>query len=221
MVRVLIAAFIGSIILFAWGYVSWMVMDWHDQTIKPMPANPELIAQMNLNIHEPGMYMYPPMPLEKTNEAMTELREKEAKGPIVFMHFNGGGVDVPMGRQFAVGYGMNFVTALLAAWIVWLTRGKATSFVSRWGVLLGIAWMSALMSDGMMWNWMYMPDDYTMINAADKLAGILLMGLPIALIIPTDKAAAEASKAANDAAKQSKTPDAPANTEEPPPARPI
>ncbi len=177
--RTLLAGVIGGIVLFAWGFVSHMVLDWGQAGVKNLPNEETLLPAMKAAVNEPGFYFFPGMDETKPN-AMEEWEPKMQAGPRGVLVINpiptdAKAMSIPqMGREF----GSNVVGALIAAMIV---SGMGAGFLKRTLAVTGmglLCWVSINVS---FWNWYWFPDDFTVAQLSE-IPGWFLAGMFIAPI---------------------------------------
>src|SRR5258706_11506208 len=58
----IIGSLIGAIIVFAWQFLSWMMMDLHSAEHKYTPAQDQILSTLNAANLEEGMYVMPNVP---------------------------------------------------------------------------------------------------------------------------------------------------------------
>jgi len=79
MKRTIIAALVGGIIIFAWQFLSWPVLNLHKAANKYTPNQDAILAALNTNLPEEGGYMMPGLPESASTEDHEKLM-KEADG---------------------------------------------------------------------------------------------------------------------------------------------
>src|SRR5689334_990254 len=57
--RVFIAAFLGAIVCFIWGALSWMVLDWHSSGLNSFAQEDQVAKTLITAAPEPGVYLFP------------------------------------------------------------------------------------------------------------------------------------------------------------------
>ena len=75
----LIASIVGGIIIFAWQFLSWPVLNLHKAANKYTPNGDAILAALNTNLPEEGGYMVPGLPENASKEDHEKLM-KEADG---------------------------------------------------------------------------------------------------------------------------------------------
>jgi len=187
MVRVIIAGLVGGVILFGWGCVSWLVWDVHRSTLRAMPNEDVVTSTLRNNIKESGLYWFPMMPADGDPEETEKWFERHREGATGMLLYQAEGVEVFTGTMLIRGFGFHLAAALLASWVVWLTRASANTVFLRLAVVMLLGLIVVTTTDLPLWNWMRYPTDYSMVNAAGHLIGILLMGIPIAFMVGEEK----------------------------------
>lgn len=72
MKRILVGGLLGGLAVYAWGFISWMVLPWHEATLHEMPAGAHVVATLGAENLASGIYMYPGMEEASETGAMTE-----------------------------------------------------------------------------------------------------------------------------------------------------
>lgn len=178
--RIGIAALLGAIVLFVWGFVSHMVlpigmMGFH------APKNEDVVLQAAAaNLPPPGVYAMPYIDPNKMNDETVAKAwtEKEKTSPFVFAVVappdpNAGG----MGRQLGLQFLSNLLAALIVAWLLaataWTLATRAIA-ASAFGIF---GWLVVAVPQ---WNWYRFPMDFTTGILLDLAIGWLLAGFAIA-----------------------------------------
>ncbi len=183
MTKIIIAGIIGGIVITLWGFVAWMGLNFHKDTIKSCPED-EIFSHIFVNsIKEEGVYVIPALPNSQAEEEQNAWRDKIQSGPIATIFFRPTGGDPTMMKNIIYGTLINIIVAMLAAWI--LSRSTASkqpyfTRVSFIGVLAIFASITIYISN---WNWMYFPLKYTTAMSADLIIGWILAGLVIAAFV--------------------------------------
>jgi hypothetical protein len=79
MKKTIIASIVGGILMFAWQFLSWPVLNLHKAANGYTPNNAALLAALEANLPKEGGYMLPGLPENATNEDHEKLM-KEADG---------------------------------------------------------------------------------------------------------------------------------------------
>src|SRR4030066_1245744 len=92
--RILFAAILGGIALFAWGVVAHMFLGLGDSSFKGIPNEEMILSTMKENITEPGLYFFPWMDMKSTDKAAMEAwTQKYKAGPTGLMVFYPNGLE--------------------------------------------------------------------------------------------------------------------------------
>ena len=167
----LIGGLVGGIVVFIWGAASWMVLPWHEATLKRF-SNEDVVA-VTLDAYAPdtGVYFLSP----GMDESGKPAEDREI-GRVVFA-----AIQPPMPSMNAAML-QNLVAQILAALLVtWLVlKAALPAFGQR--VLLVLAFAAAASLVGIVPNWIWwgFSTSYTLVNVADMLIGWGLAGLVIA-----------------------------------------
>lgn len=176
----LLGGILGGLLVFAWGSVSWMVLDWHDATLKKFSNEDVVAVTLQTYAPEPGVYLYPNAAGGETAEEkqalMDEAHRKMAEGPIIFAAVQG--PSQGMGMAMALGLASTILSALLITWLV--LQGRLESFARRYAMVLVFAVAASLVGIAPNWIWWGFATDYTLVALADVVIGWGLGGLVIA-----------------------------------------
>ncbi|MEM7625257.1 MAG: hypothetical protein AAF333_06485 [Planctomycetota bacterium] len=191
MVRVLIATVLAGVLLHAWGFVSWMVLGWHDPTFNDLgdPATEDALVALieKADLKESGWYYWPAMPEDwNDEEAMKTYEARHESIPVGHLIVAPAGQKPMPVSMIAIAGGTNLGIALVASLLVALAGMKG--FLKRWAFVLGLGVLVVLASDAMSWNWMRFPTDYTIAMAVDRVIGMALAGVVIAALVVPSKA---------------------------------
>lgn len=188
MVRMIIGGLIGGIVLFGWGCVSWLVLDVHKSTLRRLPNEEAVTASLRQHISESGLYWFPMLPPQGTPQEVEQWFQRHREGSTGMLLYRAEGVEAVTGGMLLNGLGLHLAGALMVSWVVWLARASANTAIKRMGVAMLLGLFVAATTDLTMWNWMRYPTDYSMVNAAGHVVGMLLTGIPIALIVGSREA---------------------------------
>ena len=114
--RILIAGLLGAVVLFVWGFVSWMFVGWHEATLSKLPDETVVLTYLREQVPEPGVYVFPYMPEDMSDDAAVAANEALHKqGPVGLLSVGPGGDAMPP-TMMATGFGINLIVSLIAAW---------------------------------------------------------------------------------------------------------
>lgn len=190
--RMLTAALVGAIIVFAWGFVSWVVLPWHWWSMAPMPNDVAVTEVLKSSIKESGLYLIPASAhtADHTPTADEEKvwRDRYEKGPIGRVFYRKEGTTPMDPKTLGKGLAISFGAALVAAVMLNMGARAGSSYASRFTIVFLMGLFAVLTTHFMEWNYWYTEEIYCMIQSADTLIGWVLAGLVMAGII-TPKAA--------------------------------
>lgn len=182
MLRFLVGVVLAGVLMHGWGMVSWMVLPFHEQTMKPITMDSPVVSSIrDLGIEEEGFYYFPPMPEDWSDEAQMEAYEAaHAEGPAAYLIVQPNpGPPMPV-AMIAVGFGSQLLAALLAGLV--LALGPGSGVCQRYVGVVLMGAIVAVVADGAAWNWMLYPTDYSVVMGADRVAAFALGGVPLALL---------------------------------------
>lgn len=176
MKRKIVSLIVGTLILFIWNALSWMVLPFHSNSLNSIPDNAINTELLKEHLTKDGVYHYPGFPKKDTPQALSEMEKRIETGPrITLMVFKRGRTELFSMLSFLGSIAINFVTVLLLYFLIQLSRVQTsksillmTLFVA---LIIGFASVLAQM------NWYLFPLDYTLLNVLDHLIPFLLVGL--------------------------------------------
>jgi hypothetical protein len=182
--RLIVAALIGGIVLFTWGFVSHMLLPVGELGLRTLPIAQQdaAIAGLKAGMTEPGIYMLPTLEnMEDYGDQakMDALGERMKTNPYAFVAYspdpNPAGTS--MGPQLATEFATNVVSALIAAFIVGFA---AVGYGTRVLLFTALGVFTFVTAHVPYWNWYRFPTDFTMGAAVGHVVGWFLAGLAMA-----------------------------------------
>lgn len=161
-------ALAGGLVLFAWSAIAWMVLPWHEATLKPFPNEPALRQALS-TVTERAIYLLP-------DPKSADAGKGSPAGPMVIAAISPGPIP-SMGPQLIVQFGIQVLAALLATWLFLQTRiasfGGKILFFAVLGLIIGAAGHLPH------WNWFGFSSLYTLSEMIDLVIGYSLAGAAI------------------------------------------
>lgn len=186
MKKILLAALVGGVVAFVWGFISWAALGFSNAYTHEFPNEAEVLAALG-GASEPGFYLVPGM-----RDADGGMREMEAwqqmssEGPYAQVYLRPDGLDHNPGVMLPRGLLLEVIAALLIALVV-SCGGPARSFVARAkvGFLMGL--FAGLAGPMIHWNFMGAPTDWSLFLVMDTLVTWTLAGFGVAAVLkPAD-----------------------------------
>ena len=180
--RIVPAALIAAVVVFAWGFIAHTAVNlFKVNSFRSAPAIAELMKQDGA---EDGVYVIPSMPRDFSDEDASDTKEHKRRheaGPIavVFFHRDGDAVMPP--AMFAKGFAVSFVACLLLAML--LSMLKLPGFGRRFCVCATVGAMIALHVDASNWVWYRYATDWTIASAIYNLVSWAAAGLVLAAMV--------------------------------------
>lgn len=188
MKRILLAGILGGLTIFIWTFLAHQVLGLGEVGVKEIPNESVVTSAMQNAISDPGFYIFPGMGLgpkptrEQQNAAMPAYMakyEKSSHGILVYHPASGPfNYGLALGREF----GLNFLQALLAAWLVSCAAGGG-NYSARVGVVVVAGVLVALGANVEYWNWYDFPGNYVAAYMTTQICGFVLAGLVIAGLV--------------------------------------
>ena len=199
--RVLLGGLLGGCVAFGWGSVSWMVLPYHEQTLRPLPMTAAEVSALSAKITQSGVYHWPPMPFAAASQPAGEQAgggaggaaastqpsvaesvwmEQTRKGPrITSMIYHPGGTDPTSPVKYIVTLACYVVAAWIAAWLVWCAGRTLVRYFDRVAAVLGMGVFATLVGVVPHLLWWEYPLEFSFLEVADPLFAWLLAGLVI------------------------------------------
>ncbi|MEO5626627.1 MAG: hypothetical protein ABIQ70_11525 [Dokdonella sp.] len=182
MVRILLAAILGGLLMFVWGAVAHMVLPFEREAMKPIPNEAAVLSTLGSNLSAPGMYYFPwtDMSGKATPEQQKAWQQQIASGPSGLLIYKPNSAEAMSPRQLITEFVSNVLAAFFGALLlIQLPGGFGRRVLSM--VAIGIAaWLSISVSQ---WAWYYFPTSFLIGDLADQFGGWLLAGIGMAAML--------------------------------------
>lgn len=193
--KLILAALLAAIVSFAWGFVSWTVMGWHDAGRFDFKDEAAVKEVIKANADKgTGMYVLPfPQKAVSYADAAEQQKldaahkEARAEGPYLYAIVRPGGFEMNMPVQLGWSFARSFAAALLLGILLHntvLSFPGRLAFCAAAGLFAGAACLLP------QHNWFGLPDRELIIGLADGAIEWLLAGLVLALFLgrePTER----------------------------------
>jgi hypothetical protein len=187
MVRTILAAVLGGVILVVWGMLAWTVLPVHNDTVQNLPNEDAVIAALQ-GTPQQGVYVFPGMPKDGSDKAAQDAyMERYARGPMGMIVYDPRGGDPMMVSNIVVGLLISILAALVATWIFQRSTAFTGTLLQRLSFFGMLGIFLALATYFTNWNWMGYPLGYTTSMALDSVIAWLLAGLGISMIVKPQK----------------------------------
>ncbi len=190
--RHLSAALVGAIVVFIWGFLAWAAIPIWGFPFGT-PANEDVVLQtLADNCVTSGAYYIPDMP--KVDDSTPEGKAawdtwsvKHQQGPLALVLVNRSGSEPMAAREMAMGFGIEFVCALLLTCVLSGIDGDCKRR-ARVGQTIALFMATAIW--GVQWNFMHLPGNYILANWLDAIIAWSLCSIAIAYMLSRKQAAA-------------------------------
>lgn len=163
MKKLIIGSLVGTIIIFVWSAMSWMVLPIHTQSFWYTPNQDSIMKNLSANLTETGAYMIPTVDnrtcgmFDAKYQEDVEKHMKECIGKpsaiVIYTSKN----EAMNGSMFAFGFLFDFIAVLCAVIILAAAGDKLHSFYQRWWMVMLIGVAIAMQGKLLDWNWMSFP----------------------------------------------------------------
>ena len=188
MLKGLLAALLGGLLLSGWNYVSWEVLGFHQPVLAPTAHEDMVFKALEANLEESGAYLLPRRPntanLNSASKAekLGEWKTRRRQGPGVFMFYSKKGVDPDDLTLYVRDLAVNVMSCLLlVVLLVTLQQGLPGLFGRMMLVMLAGAlttvphWMNLI--------WFNAPLEFAIVASLDTLIGWFLASIVIAPLV--------------------------------------
>jgi len=177
-----VAALVGAVLMFIWGFVSHTVLKLFD--VKGFSNSGGLVEMLKTSQAESGVYAVPAMPEDMSDKESPQYKkfvDDYEKGPIAIVIYQEEGATFMGAMTFIKGFLVMLASCLFAAFLV--SRSKLASTGGRFTFVLCLGVLMAIHVDGSNWAWMYHPMGWTIAAMIDHVAAWAAAGVGIALIL--------------------------------------
>jgi len=159
------AGILGGLALFIWGFISWMVLPWHMNSIQGFKDEKAVTKVITTNAPQSGVY-FVPMQMHPDQDPETHT--------FIFTSVK---FEAPnsMAAPMVITLILQIIAATLIAWLLSKTIGL--SYMRRVGFVVIFALAASLVTHMMSWTWFNFNTTYTLVNICDLLIGWFLAGL--------------------------------------------
>lgn len=187
MKQLLLAALLGGIVLFLWGWLSWSLIPIHNASLLSIENEDAVIAALHVNMDQKGVYTFPAMPATQDQATLDEWVQKLQQGPVGMIIYDPEGTEPMKPDQMVIGFILGCISAFFVAWFLSRSTAAMSSYFARVAYCGMFGIFIAIVSHLTNWNWMGYPIDYTISWIADSIIGWLLAGTVLAAIIKIQK----------------------------------
>jgi len=188
MVKVVFGAFIAAIIAFAWSFVSWFILPWHESSMNTFKNEEFVLWVVRENAPKSGVYLTPQFKStdadfspEEITQAIDSQKAALKKGPLVYAQINLKGVDLDSKSVYIYSFLTQFIGSILIGGLlkqaVELSYKGRVLFVTTVGLTIGVL---GFFPD---WNWFGAGWKFTFVMIADLVVTWFLAGLFLAAFI--------------------------------------
>jgi hypothetical protein len=182
MVRIVLAAILGGLLMFVWGAASHVVLPFEREALKRMPDEATVLSTLGRDLVAPGMYFFPwtDMSGKATPEQQKAWQQQIASGPSGLLIYKPNGGESMSPRQLVSEFISNVLAAFFGALLlVQLPGGFGRRVLSM--AAIGIAaWLSISVSQ---WTWYGFSTPFLIGDLADQFGGWLLAGIGMAALL--------------------------------------
>lgn len=186
MSRKLMAGVLGGFAFFLWSFIAHMLLPLGQTGVKEIAAEEPVIAAMQANIPDHGLYIFPGVHLnpnatrDEQNAAMQQHFDKVAHSPSGMLIYHPSR-PANFGVMLLIELVTNIVQILIAVLLLGQTR--IASFAGRWRFVTLAGILAAISTNISYWNWYGFPGNYTLAYTATIAMGFVCAGLVAAALV--------------------------------------
>jgi hypothetical protein len=182
MVRIVLAAVLGGLLMFVWGAVSHMLLPFDREALKPIPNEAAVMSTLGSNLNAPGMYAFPwtDMSGKATPEQQKAWQQQIASGPSGLLIYKPNGGEAMSPRQLISEFISNVLAAFFGALLLIQLPGGFGRRVLSMAAIGIAAWLSISVSQ---WTWYSFSTPFLIGDLADQFGGWLLAGIGMAALL--------------------------------------
>ena len=178
--RILVAAILGGIALFAWGAVAHMVLGLGDTSFKGIPNEEMVLGTMKQNITQPGLYFFPWMDMKSADKvAMEAWTQKYKTGPAGLMVFKPVGGEGMSPKQMITQLVTDFLAVLFAVILLAKAVGGIGGYFGRVMFMATFGLITSFALTFPYWNWYGFPFDFAIASLIEQVGGFMVAGLVV------------------------------------------
>ena len=186
-IRVPLATILGAAVLFGWGYAFWDLLSDRVEVFDPLPNESAVVDGLKDQLTEHGHYYYPMPDPADGDQKRAKSREKHKAGPIVKLTYQPAGSD-PMAQETMIRGGVHMlISAFVASILLAMAAGSACCYPVRVFFVLLLGVFTAVWQHGADFVWFQLPQKSALFLAGYDVAGWLLAGIVMAMIIRRKK----------------------------------
>ncbi len=181
--RLLLAALLGGLVLFFWGFVLNMLLPVGEMGHRFPASEDAVLTVLAANMSEEGVYIVPGLTREQyADPSIAEAyAAKSAASPYAFVIYQPSGENgLEMVDELAIQLG----TAVLGSWVLaWVLSLAPWSFGRRVAVSTGLGLFAWLAVGLPWWNWYRFPTEFILGSLVQQMSGWFLAGIAIAWVL--------------------------------------
>ena len=166
----ILAVVLSAVVLFAWGFVSWEILPWHNAVANKFEDESAVSSVLKANAPVAGIYFLP--------FAQEDIKPE---GLFAFAAVSPEWMGTNVGGMMGLGLLGQAVSALLVLLLL-----RKTSNLDYWGRVCFVALAGltiGFVSHFPLWNWFGFPTSYTLVTILDVLIAWFLAGLVLARFV--------------------------------------
>ena len=181
--QIVIAGAAGGLAVFFWGFLSWTVFHFSAPFTHQFANEDAVAAALAEGADGSGFYLLPGM-AGPDGEMLTEKEwwERVERMPYAAVMLHPGGVTPNPGLMLPRGLVIEFLAALLIAWVVSRT-GPSAAFGERLKIAVAMSLFAGLVGPMIAWNFMSFPRDWSMFLVLDTLVSWTICGAVVAALM--------------------------------------
>jgi hypothetical protein len=192
MLKILLAALLGGIVMFLWDGLSHEVLPLGEAGVQGLHNEAAIVAVLKENVKQRGIYIFPGgemfqpgLTSAQKQEAMKKAEAQFKAGPAGIMVVNPGGIDTS--ATMFVSQCVFDILAMLVAVILLAKASALRGYGARVLFITAIGLVPTLNAELPYWNWYGFPTTFIVAQGVGHLAAFLFGGLVAAALVKPAK----------------------------------
>lgn len=188
MLKGLLAALLGGLLLSGWSYVSWEVLGFHQPVLGSVAHENLVFEALNANLEDSAAYFLPRRPSTtdmgraQKAEVLGRWKTQRKQGPGVFMFYRKQGVDPDDPTRYVRDLAINVLACLIVVVLLVTLQQGLPGPLGRI-MLVMLAGVLTTMPHWMNLIWFNAPLEFAIVTSLDALIGWFLASIVIAQLV--------------------------------------
>ncbi len=183
--KMILGAVVGGILAYLWLTISWVLLPWHEKTIKSFKNERFVSWVFRENAPKKGVYLLPNFHQavdSDENDASDDQRERRMQGPFIFAAVTPQGLDFSSPWPHISTILAQIFSAGIVCYVLSLLQSTVRYF-NRLMLVILIALFAGMTSKVALWAWWGFTAKFIVVEIADILISWFFAGLVLVQMI--------------------------------------